>query len=168
MEENIGGNATISQETPNAAAPAETEAQGQTAETAQAPESQAQEPQSGEPGQGESAQGGEASTGGDQSKTPEQLKAEKAEKFAKEPDKFICLDDVVMAVVKTPAGGYGTFLGAFKRFEMEIALTRVTYKTMNMFMHMDMQRELEQEANRRVIVKNAPLPPKEFAKRMRR
>lgn len=152
MEENIGGNATMTQDE-------------STQKVAETPQTDAPPSDVPADGQAQTGEGAPQDTGDQSKKTPAELKAEK---FAKEPDKFICLDDVVMAVVKTPAGGYGTFLGAFKRFEMEIALTRVTYKTMNMFMHMDMQRELEQEANRRVIVKNAPLPPNEFAKRMKR
>lgn len=70
--------------------------------------------------------------------TKESLALAKEEKFKKYPDSFICVDDVIMASIRTE-NGISTLHGACQRIEMEIALTRLQYKTFNIMMSMDMQ-----------------------------
>lgn len=69
------------------------------------------------------------------------VKKTKAELFTENPDKFISVDDIIMAVVRSEHG-LSTISGACKRIDMEIALTRITYKTLSIFQMMDLQSEM--------------------------
>jgi len=71
-------------------------------------------------------------------KTPEQLKKEKIVKFNEDPDKFVCVDDIICMVLRTPQG-LSTFRGAANRTEYEIALSRINHKIGQVFDVMDMQ-----------------------------
>lgn len=64
------------------------------------------------------------------------LIALKKARFEKDPDSFIAVEDIVMCAVRTETG-IGIIHGASKRFEMEQALTRLQYKTFQIFMGMD-------------------------------
>lgn len=74
----------------------------------------------------------------------------KAEKFAKNPDNFIDVNDIIMACVRTEHG-CSTLHGACKRMEMEIALTRLNYKTNNIFMTMDMANKMKKSEVSQII-----------------
>lgn len=81
--------------------------------------------------------------------SPEQVKANK---FAKDPSQFIDIDDIVMAVVRQPSGTLSTLHGACQRVEMELSLTRLTYKTMQIFQTMDMQNAMKAvEKDKKII-----------------
>lgn len=60
----------------------------------------------------------------------------RAEEYEKDPSKFFHQDDIVMAVVKTEKG-MATLHGACTRGEIEMALSRLTYKTFFNFQQMD-------------------------------
>lgn len=62
----------------------------------------------------------------------------KAEQFAKEPDKFINIEDLVVGVLKTEKG-MATFIGSHTRVDYEVALARLQHKLFQTFNFMDME-----------------------------
>lgn len=96
-------------------------------------------------------------------KTPEELKKEKEAKFFADPDKFICVDDIIMASVRTEHG-LSTLHGACTRVDMEVALTRLNYKTYQIMQAMDMQNTIKaEEAKKKIITGKGVV---DFARRM--
>lgn len=78
----------------------------------------------------------------------------KKARFEKDPDDFIHVDDIVMAVIRGE-NSLGTIHGAAKRFEMEQALSRLQYKTFQIFMGMDaenMARAMKEKKSDIVVV----------------
>lgn len=61
-------------------------------------------------------------------------KLEKIRKFGEDPDKFICIDDIIIAVMKN-----GTYIGNCTRGEYKAAWAEVNFKIMNRLMLMEMQ-----------------------------
>ena len=65
-------------------------------------------------------------------KSPEQIKAERLERFTSNPDDFVCTDDLICAVIKGPKG-MTVYLGTCTRNEYEIAQSRLNYKINKVF-----------------------------------
>lgn len=62
----------------------------------------------------------------------------KAAQFAKDPDMFIHVDDVIVAALKLDRG-IGIAIGRCQRQEMEMSLTRLNYKVFSLFQDLDMK-----------------------------
>ena len=62
----------------------------------------------------------------DNGKTPETLKAERAERFAKDPDSFVELNELILGVKVTPEGPR-TFIGSYETDAMLVAQGRLNY-----------------------------------------
>lgn len=65
-------------------------------------------------------------------------KALKEAQFAKDPDMFIHVDDIVVAAIKSDRG-IGIAIGRCQRQEMEMSLTRLNYKVFSLFQDLDMR-----------------------------
>lgn len=65
-------------------------------------------------------------------------KEEREARFKSHPEEYFHQDEIVLAVIKTE-NGMATLHGAVTRSEMEMALTRVNYKTFMNFQTMDMR-----------------------------
>lgn len=63
--------------------------------------------------------------------------AERRRLMKEKPEEFYHQSEIIVAAVKKN-NGIGVFTGAVSRIEMEISLTRINYKIMEMFTHMDM------------------------------
>lgn len=71
----------------------------------------------------------------------------KSRKFTENPDNFICIDDVILGAIRSNNGSIGIMHGVCKRTELEIALTRVNYKTNSLFMMLDTQNAMQKSEN---------------------
>ena len=76
-------------------------------------------------------------------KTPEELKAEKIKKFNENPDSFVCLDDVILGAIRSPAG-IMICVGRTNRSQLEIALSRCQFRAFQTFIGMDVASQQEQ------------------------
>lgn len=74
--------------------------------------------------------------------------------FEDKPENFIHVDEIVIAAVRMEKR-IVIFTGAVNRTEMEIALTRVNYKVMQMFTEMDMTALLKKKQNEIVTPPNS-------------
>jgi len=83
---------------------------------------------------------------GDNGLTPAELK-KKA--FEENPDNFVCVDDLIMAVQRTDHG-VETLVAPTSREELEIALMRLTHQCYGIFNAMS---HAAQEASKSKIVK---------------
>lgn len=96
--------------------------------------------------------------------TPAPTPETKAEKFTRDPDSFVDIDTIVMAVIRTE-NGYSTFHGAVKRVDMEIAISRLQYKTFQIMFNMDLANEMKKKESEIVTIgkhNGAPLMKKIF------
>ncbi len=69
-------------------------------------------------------------------KEQEEAAALKKAQFDKDPDMFVHIDDIVVAAIKSERG-IGVMLGRCQRIEMELSLTRLTYRVYGLFQQMD-------------------------------
>lgn len=74
----------------------------------------------------------------DKIKKQQEAAALKKAQFEKDPDMFVHIDDIVCAAIKSERG-IGVMLGRCQRMEMELSLTRLTYRVYGLFQQMDMQ-----------------------------
>lgn len=65
-------------------------------------------------------------------------KALKEAQFAKDPDMFVHVDDIIVAALKSDRG-IGIAIGRCQRHEMEMSLTRLNYKVFSLFQDLDMK-----------------------------
>lgn len=65
-------------------------------------------------------------------------KALKEAQFAKDPDQFIHVDDIIVAALRAEHG-FGIAIGRCQRPEMEMCLTRLQYKVYQLFQDLDMK-----------------------------
>lgn len=63
----------------------------------------------------------------DNGKTSEQLLAEKKEKFNTEPERFVDMDNLIVAVARTPRG-ISHYIGSAARSELNIAKSEVQFQ----------------------------------------
>ena len=81
----------------------------------------------------------------EQEKTPEQLKRER---FETNPEEFYHQSDIILGAVKHNES-IAIVTGAVPRSQIEIALTRLTFKVFSMFQMLEMQKiasEIENES----------------------
>lgn len=95
-------------------------------------------------------------------KTAEQLRAEKVAAFNADPDKFFSVDDIIIGCIRTEKG-IATAFGQCTRVDMEIALSRLTYKTHQAWGMMDVQREMVARQEKNIIVPGS-ISPVDFAR----
>lgn len=84
-------------------------------------------------------------------KKQEKLKVLRAEQFKKDQSMFVHVDDIVVAAIKGEKG-IGIMIGACARQEMELSLTRLTYRVYDLFQKMDMQAMLAQRQRESGII----------------
>lgn len=96
-------------------------------------------------------------------KTSEQLKQEKIERFNKDPETFIELDEVVFVAIRNSksALGMSIWIGNCKRSEMDIAEMELIHATAKMRLQMDMQSAMKSGK----IVPAKEMPKQPFYKR---
>lgn len=80
----------------------------------------------------------------DEAKTPEQLKAERAERFAKNPDSFIEISEIVVAAVKHEKSTLDivVIVGNHRRSLFNQAQCEIIHALNKARMSMDMQQEM--------------------------
>jgi hypothetical protein len=96
---------------------------------------------------------------------PELTDLQKKQKlFDENPDRFVNLDDLVLAVKRnTNTDNIETFIGAISRNELEVSLMRITHQAFGIFNAMSYA---QQEANKPKI--QAPGGILNFARRMKK
>jgi len=80
----------------------------------------------------------------EETKTPEQLKAERAERFNKNPDSFIEISEIVVAAIRHDKStlGIGVIVGNHKRSLFNQAQCEIVHTLEKARMSMDMQQEM--------------------------
>jgi len=80
----------------------------------------------------------------EETKTPEQLKAERAERFNKNPDSFIEISDIVVAAVKHDKStlDIAVIVGHYKRSLYNQAQCEIVHALEKARMSIDMQQEM--------------------------
>jgi hypothetical protein len=80
-------------------------------------------------------------------KTQEEILAEKKAAFEADPDKFVCMDDLILAA-KRGKNGIDTLIAPASRTELEIALMRITHQCYGVFNAMSMA---QQQAQKKIV-----------------
>lgn len=96
-------------------------------------------------------------------KSAEELRAEKVAAFNENPDRFVSMDELVIAIRKGNKG-METWLGPFTRVDFEVALSRITYNVHKVFQAMDAKAAMD-NGSKLVVPGGMHMSPKEFAKR---
>jgi hypothetical protein len=78
-------------------------------------------------------------------------KLEKIRKFGEDPDKFICLDDLIVGAIKTERG-IAIYLGENSRIDFEIVQSRINYKLAEAYRYMDMEAAKEKSKSEIKVV----------------
>lgn len=68
----------------------------------------------------------------------------KKELFEKDPDNFIHVDEIVIAALRSEHG-IGVMIGKCSRQDMELALTRISYRGFSLFQQMEIQQAMKRE-----------------------
>lgn len=84
-------------------------------------------------------------------KEQEDAAAIKKAQFDKDPDMFVHIDDIVVAAIKSERG-IGVMLGRCQRIEMELSLTRLTYRVYGLFQQMDVSAMIEAKQKESKII----------------
>jgi hypothetical protein len=83
-----------------------------------------------------------------------EAEAERRRLMKEKPEEFFHQSEIIVAAVKKN-GGIGILTGAVPRHEMEIAMVRIWYKTMEMFTQMDMAKFLKDKESEIVTAPDA-------------
>lgn len=95
-------------------------------------------------------------------KTPEQLKQERLDRYQKAPEKFIEISDIVACVMRSPQG-LMVYIGGNKQ-ELQIAYAELNEGIMNMLHRIRLEAAMRQEAAKNLIQK--PGAMMEFARKI--
>jgi len=83
-------------------------------------------------------------------RTAEELKAEKVKKFNEDPDRFICLDDVIVGSFRTEKG-QGTYIGSASRQEYLYAQADMQFRVIQALLDIEVKRMLKEKAEKHII-----------------
>lgn len=98
----------------------------------------------------------------EETKTPEQLKAEKIASFNENPDAFVHKDDIIIGCVKQ-GEHVVTAIGAYPRHIVEQCLTRLQFSIFSTFLQMETIKEMQAAQGK--IIHASGVPVAEVKKR---
>ena len=87
-------------------------------------------------------------------RTPEQLSAEKKEKFEANPDQFIDMEDLIVVIKRDPKG-LSHYIGKATVNELHIAKSKVQFYIDEIFRIMAIDARIAKTRDKRIITKGA-------------
>ncbi len=94
-------------------------------------------------------------------KTPEQLVQERAERFAKDPEGFVEMKDLVLAVKQTPQG-MATMIGGYGANDIILARGRLDFEVDELLRILRLDARVKEAQKQKILVPGGNNPKKRF------